>query len=109
MSGHIHLQTQLNLKGKSLNHFIQYSFSTLLTIGENKNLCFDLLQISPSFSSAIYRIDLQTGKRLPGTMWCSGHTVEAIIKDVNNDDKKDILAVGLDNGFEEQSCLCFSN
>ena len=52
-------------------------------------------------------LDLATGKRLPGTMWCSGHTVDAIIKDVNNDDKKDILAIGLDNGFEEQVVFAF--
>jgi hypothetical protein len=33
--------------------------------------------------------------------------VDAIIKDVNNDDTKDILAVGLDNGFEEQVVFAF--
>lgn len=77
-----------------------------LTVENKKNL-FLISTNSPSFSSAIYRIDLRTGKRLPGTMWCSGHTVDAIIKDVNNDNKKDILAIGLDNGFEEQILFAF--
>ena len=54
-----------------------------------------------SFSSAIFRLDLQTGKRLPGTLWCSGFTVDGLIKDVDNDGKRDILAVGVDNGFED--------
>ena len=34
-------------------------------------------------------------------MWCSGRIVDAIIKDLDNNDKADILAVGVDNGFEE--------
>jgi len=55
-----------------------------------------------SFSSAIYCIDLKTGHRLPGTLWCSGHVVDAIIKDLNNDNKKDIVAIGYDNGYEDE-------
>ena len=77
-----------------------------LTIGGIKNL-FLISTNSPSFSSAIYRIDIRTGKRLPGTLWTSGHTVDAMIKDVNNDNKKDILAIGLDNGYEEQVVFAF--
>lgn len=78
-----------------------------LTI-QNKKSLFLISTNSPSFSSAIYRIDLRTGERFPGTMWCSGHTVEALIKDVNNDNKKEILAVGLDNGFEEQVVFAYT-
>lgn len=54
-----------------------------------------------SFSSAIYNIDLKTGQRLPGTLWCSGHVVDALLKDINNDGKKDIVAIGYDNGYED--------
>jgi outer membrane protein assembly factor BamB len=60
-----------------------------------------------SFSSAIYRLDAKTGRRLPGTLWCSGHTYNAIIKDLNEDGKKDVLAVGVDNGFEQQAVFAF--
>jgi len=70
------------------------------TITERKSL-FLICTNANSFSSAIYRIDLETGARLPGTMWCSGFVVDAIIKDIDNDGKEDILAVGVDNGFEE--------
>lgn len=78
-----------------------------LTYNDQKSL-FLISNNSASFSSAIYRINLKTGKRLPGTLWCSGHTSEALIKDINNDSKKDILAVGLDNGFEEQVFFVFT-
>lgn len=54
-----------------------------------------------SFSSAIYNIDLKTGQRLPGTLWCSGHVVDALLKDINNDGKKDMVAIGYDNGYED--------
>jgi hypothetical protein len=54
-----------------------------------------------SFSSGVFRIDLKTGKRLPGTLWSSGHITDGIIRDVNGDGKIDMLCVGLDNGFED--------
>jgi hypothetical protein len=55
-----------------------------------------------SFASAVYRIDLKTGKRLPGTFWASGHIMDGEIEYVNN--KPDFVGVGLDNGYED---LCF--
>lgn len=78
-----------------------------LTIDRIKNLFLISSNLS-SFSSAIYRIDIRTGKRLQGTIWCSGHTSDAIIKDVNNDRRKDILAIGFDNGFENQVLFSFT-
>jgi hypothetical protein len=71
-----------------------------LSVNGVKNL-FVRANNSQSFSSAIFRINLETGERLPGTFWCSGHTYAGIIKDINNDEKKDILCVGLDNGYED--------
>ena len=54
-----------------------------------------------SFSSAIYRIGIKNGKRLPGTFWSSGHVISGIIKDIDSDGAAEILAVGYDNGFED--------
>lgn len=71
-----------------------------LTLRGIKNL-FLFSNNSQSFSSAIYRLDLNNGKRIPGTFWCSGHTYDGMIKDINSDGKKDYLCVGLDNGFED--------
>jgi len=55
----------------------------------------------PSFSSAIYRIDLKTGKRLPGTFWSSGYILNGEIKDIDNDSKVEFLGIGCDNGYED--------
>jgi len=55
----------------------------------------------PSFSSAIFRLDLKTGKRLPGTFWASGHIMNATVKDIDDDGKKDIVGVGYENGYED--------
>lgn len=80
----------------------QYGLSILDTITINgvKSL-FLISNNNHSFSSAIYHIDLKTRKRLPGTLWCSGHVVDAMLKDINNDSKKDIVAIGYDNGYED--------
>lgn len=71
-----------------------------ITMNEIKNL-FLFSTSTSSFSSAIFRLNLTTGKRLPGTFWCSGHTQIGLIKDINNDGRNDILCVGLDNGYED--------
>ena len=62
---------------------------------------------SYSFSSAIFRVDPINGERLPGIIWCSGQTVDAMIKDIDNDGRRDILAIGVDNGFEEIVIFAF--
>ena len=71
-----------------------------VTVRGIKNL-FLFSNNSQSFSSAIYRLDLKNGKRIPGTLWCSGHTQAGMITDINNDGRKDILCVGQDNGYED--------
>ena len=42
---------------------------------------------------------------MPGTLWCSGHVTDAIVKDINSDGKKDIVAIGYDNGYEDGVCF----
>jgi len=70
------------------------------TFKGEKNLVL-FVNNSTSFSSAIFRLNLSTGERLPGTLWCSGHTTRGIIEDLNHDGQKDVLCVGLDNGYED--------
>ena len=77
-----------------------------ITINNKKSLLANATNAN-SFSSAIFRLDLRSGKRLPGTLWCSGFTVDGLIKDVDNDGKRDILAVGVDNGFEDIVIFAF--
>ena len=58
----------------------------------------------PSFSSAIYRLNLKTGKRLPGTFWASGHIEDCAIKYFNEDGNPDMIGAGYENGYED---ICF--
>jgi len=55
----------------------------------------------PSFSSAIYRISAEDGKRLSGTLWAAGHFTDAIIMDYDDDGENEIISVGADNGYED--------
>lgn len=54
-----------------------------------------------SFSSAIFKLDLRTGKRLPGTMWISGHTFDAIIDSDKITGERFVIIEAIDNGFEQ--------
>lgn len=92
---------------ESLDRYYTIFLIDTLTFNFQKSL-FLISTNSASFSSAIYRINLTTGRRLPGTLWCSGHTTEALIKDLNDDGRKDILAIGMDNGFEQQVVFAFT-
>ena len=71
-----------------------------LTFSEKKSL-FLIASNGPSFSSAIYRIDISNGQRLPGTFWASGHIMDAYIKDIDDDKKPEIVGTGYDNGYED--------
>ncbi len=71
-----------------------------LTFTKEKSL-FLISSNGPSFSSAIFRIDLRTGQRLPGTFWASGHIIDCKIKDINKDNKPEMIGVGYDNGYED--------
>ncbi len=55
----------------------------------------------PSFASSIFRLNAKTGERLPSTFWASGHIMDCLIKDVDNDGKMDIIGTGADNGFKD--------
>lgn len=60
-----------------------------------------------SFASAIFKIDLHTSKRLPGTFWCSGHIADVILKDIDSDGKAEVLGMGYDNGYEDAVFFVF--
>ena len=60
----------------------------------------------PLFPSAIFRLSARTGKRLDEGLWNAGHIVNAMIGDFNKDDKLEIVAFGVHNGFN--SAILFS-
>lgn len=80
----------------------EYSFKLIDTISvEGKVILIFWVNNGPSFSTAISGLDVRTGKRIQQTFWGSGHTINAELHDLNNDGIRDILACGLDNGFED--------
>ncbi len=87
-------------KREVLNTEYHINIIDTLTFANEKSLFF-ISSNGPSFSSAIYRIDLRTGKRLPGTFWASGHIIDCKIKDINNDNQPEMIGVGYDNGYED--------
>ncbi|MFN3873485.1 MAG: hypothetical protein ACK4R9_10820 [Ignavibacterium sp.] len=79
-----------------------YDFTLIdtATINGRKVLLF-CVNNGPSFSTAISGIELSSGIRIKNTFWGSGHTLSAIKRDINNDGQEEIVAVGIDNGFED--------
>jgi len=79
-----------------------YSAKLIDTVTFNgSKILFCYSNNGPSFSSAVYGLELKTGKRIPKTLWCSRHIMGAILKDINKDNISDLVMDGLDNGFED--------
>ncbi len=85
---------------EKLNPEYEIHIIDTLTFQEHKSL-FLYSSNGPSFSAAIYRIDLKTGERLPGIFWASGHITGGIISDIDNDGKPEMIGLGYDNGYED--------
>lgn len=99
-------EQEVNSKREKLDKYYGLFLIDTLTI-EGKLAIFLSAGNQSSFSSAIYSIDPLTGKKLKGTFWSSGHVDGVVITDFNNDEKKDIVAVGADNGYEQQVYFAF--
>lgn len=79
--------------------YSMYMIDTL-TI-ENRKALYLIADNGNSFSSAVFAIDLVNGKICSGILWCSGHTYDGIIKDIDGDGVREVFCLGLDNGFED--------
>ena len=72
---------------------------------DNKKSLLCISTSTKSFSSAIYMLDLKTGKRLQKTLWNSGFFTNGLIKDFDNDGKNELVATFCNNGFEQIGLL----
>ena len=93
-------------KREVLNNDYSIYIIDTLSVSGSKSLFLRSSNIT-SFASAIFNIDLQTRKRLPGTFWCSGHIVDVILKDIDNDGKAEVIGLGYDNGYEDAVFFVF--
>ncbi len=88
-------------------HTIVYESAIIDTLTENGRLNVLLYaRNDPNYPSAIYRLDAETGKRLPGTFWHPGHICGVALGDFNHSGKKEIVAVAINNCYE--TCALFS-
>lgn len=85
---------------ESLDNEYGINILDTLTLYGKKNILLFSANLT-SFGSAIYRLDVKSGKRLNGTFWASGHIMECILKDMDEDGKMDVIGVGYDNGFKD--------
>ena len=79
-----------------------YYIELIDTLSENgKKQLVLFANNGPSYASAVFKLDLLTGKRIEGTHWSSGFVYESVLKDINKDKILDIVLVGKDNGYDE--------
>ncbi|MCB9208871.1 MAG: hypothetical protein H6610_01980 [Ignavibacteriales bacterium] len=55
--------------------------------------------------SAIFKLDIKSGKRLNGTLWSQGHFRRGTVGDFNNDGKYEIFIGGISNDMESAFVL----
>jgi hypothetical protein len=71
-----------------------------VTIGRKKLLLM-MANHYKWYPSAIYLLDLQTGRRMPGTLWNSGHLQMVIIKKTSGKAGKELIVDGINNAFKK--------
>jgi len=72
------------------------------TVTENgKKLMLAAADNGPSFSSAIFTIDLSTGKRTGTTFWNPGFIVTGLTASIRDKNDKLIIFAGANNGYEK--------
>lgn len=54
-----------------------------------------------SYSSAIYLLDLKTGKRVGSTLWNSGHIIDGTLYDLDGDKKEELIYTFCNNGLHK--------
>ena len=88
------------------NSFI-ISLIDTITIDRRKVL-FLMSRNTPNFPSAVFNLDLLTGKRIDSsnTLWNAGTITNGIIGDFNEDGQAEIVMTGIHNGF--QRAILFS-
>lgn len=74
-------------------------------LGKTKTiLCF--ANNITSFTSAIFALELETGRRIEQTQWNSGYTWDALVVDMDENGEKEVVAIGADNGFNDGVIWC---
>ena len=85
---------------------IDYQINLLNVVKEtDKKIIYAYSKNGFGFSSAVFRLDALTGKRLKGTLWHPGHFTGGIISDFNNDGEQEIVLEAINNGLERSAVM----
>lgn len=74
------------------------------TINGNKQIVLSAKHFM-YYPSAIFKLDLKTGKRLTGTYWNPGYIDGGFLYDINQDGKDEAVLTAANNGYESTSIM----
>ncbi len=60
------------------------------------------------YPSAVFRLDLRSGRRLPGTLWNSGQFQTGLIKNIPDSTGKELIITGFNNSWDQLILLSVS-
>ena len=80
-------------------HSSEYSSYIIDTITINESKAIACFANNVLYPSAVYFLNLKTGKRIDSTMWHVGHLHSGIFKDLNRDGKMELIMTGLNNSL----------
>lgn len=85
---------------KDITFTTEFRTSIICVVSENgRNILFVSAR-HHYFPSAIFGIDLLTGKKASGVFWHAGHIVDGFVFDDEDTKKRKLLIGGVNNGFE---------
>lgn len=77
-----------------------YHTSLIGIINEkNKKVLLSIARNGPNFPSAVFKLNIATGDRLPGTLWNPGHIVNGLIRK-NENGKIEVVCTMINNDYE---------
>jgi len=81
------------------DHSLDYATYLIDTLTINKTKSLALFAQNVLYPTAVFFLDLKTGKRIDTTMWHVGHLHSGIFKDLNQDGKLELIMTGLNNSL----------
>lgn len=84
--------------------YIIQLIDTVTVAGQKQLLVFANSKFS--FSSAIFKLNLQSGEKIDNIFWSSGSTVDAYVNNFDKDGTKKLIQWGYDNGYEDVILCC---
>ena len=96
-----------SIKTANMKHSITYSpYIISVNKDDGKNFLYCIANNTPLYPGSIFKLLVKTGEKVNGQLWNSGHIVNAMLGDFDDNNIKEIVAIGLNNAFK--SAVIFS-